>query len=199
VASLALRHATRRVDYVAPRGKRRSTFFPICTKGLRPLDVPSAPGLLTSLRSPLGSLQRRFHPEGSGLGTFHMTLNRPLHFHCVPDFHVHLSMVKAFASRSPRHKPTTTLRCGAWPTIGRQNTRAVYEPFKSWFFGLPSFRSTRKHPLFADVFLSCVNAGPSNCWLPSCYLGPLPSLSSLGFDRVHRQAYDLVSYRIWID
>jgi hypothetical protein len=35
--------------------------------------------------------------------------------------------------------------------------------------------------------------------LPLCYLGPLPSLSSLRFDRVHRQAYDLVSYRIWID
>jgi len=72
-------------------------------------------------------------------------------------------------------------------------------PFEPWFFRHPSFRFTRKHPLFADVFLSSVNAGPSNCWLPSCYLGPLPSLSSLRFDRVHRQAYDLVSYRIWVD
>jgi len=30
-----------------------------------------------------------------------MTLNRPLHFHCVPDSHDHLSMVKAFANRCP--------------------------------------------------------------------------------------------------
>jgi hypothetical protein len=31
--------------------------------------------------------REHFHPEGSGLGTFHATLNRPLLFHCVPMEH----------------------------------------------------------------------------------------------------------------
>jgi len=75
-------------------------------------------------------------------------------------------------------------------------------PFvEPWSFGHPSLRFTQKHPLFADVFLPSVNAGPANCWLPLilAHLGPLPSLSSLGYDGVHCQARDLVSDRIWID
>jgi len=63
-----------------------------------------------------------FIPEGSGLGTFRMTLNRSLHFHCVPNVAGHLSMTHLHW-----HKPTATLRCRAWSTIGQQNTRAAYE------------------------------------------------------------------------
>jgi len=41
----------------------------------------------------------------SGLGTFHVTLNRPLHFHCVP-----IEPISTVTSGNLRHKPTTTLR-----------------------------------------------------------------------------------------
>jgi len=91
-------------------------------------------------------------------------------FYCVPNASVRLP---AFIKRW--HKPTTAFRCGAWSTIGQQNTHAVCEPFKA--HGRMGYRhfTFPKHPLFADVFVPNSNAEPNDCWLLSFDLEPVPA------------------------
>jgi hypothetical protein len=50
------------------------------------------------------------------------------------------------------HKPTVTLRCGAW-LISQSNTLVTYASYKAWSFRLSSPQLLRESPLVADLSL----------------------------------------------
>jgi len=87
-------------------------------------------------------------PEGSGLGTFRITLVRLLHFYSVPNLSIRV--LRPFTIHW--HQPTATFRLDA-STIFQppKYTRRLRSEARS--FGSSSLRSVAKHPLYTDATL----------------------------------------------
>lgn len=117
-------------------------------------------------------------PEVSGLGTFRITLVRPLHFYDVP--------TKIPVGNFRWHQPTATLRLNASRSFNRRNTLAACVPLRDAVFwaivtpvrcGAPTFTLGTVAPAFTQMRLLERSAPkPANCWLLlAINLEPIPA------------------------
>lgn len=129
-----------------------------------------------------------FIHEGYGLGTFHMTLNRPYAFYCVPKM---TSALRSLASLGTNLRRRSDF--DAWSTLRlTKYTRHLHSPLgERGQSGLYGLSPTKLHPLFADEPFRIETSNPSDCWLLSAVTPrTLTSLSLPSFiGRDHCQAH----------
>jgi hypothetical protein len=150
-------------------------------------------------KSDIATKDSHFVHEGSGLGTFHKTLLRPLHFHCVPNCEIH----RAIDSPSAQTYDDASDGCLINLAINQIHSPPALPFDNTVSRSLPS-RCTSEHPLSADVSLSSVNdPNLKTAGCPCCYTRTAPASHPIRHDGDHCQVYGCETilgstfFRLW--